>query len=285
MFAQISRQEHMTETTFRPPANACDSGAHIYGPFDRYPLPGPRSTAEATLEEYLAMLRQLGFDRGVITQPSHYGTDNACLLDALARADGALKGVVTLAPDDLTPGEITRLDSRGVRGFRIHWGSKAWPSAGDLEAVAARLRGTGWFIELAVPPLDELLAHRARIENLGVPVLLGAMGQPQIARGIEDASFATLLAMLRTGSIWVKLTLPYGLADHPYEAALPFVRALVATNPARCVFAMSWPYIKGRERPPLPDGERLVALLPEWVVDSSIQKTILVDNPAQLYRF
>ena len=68
------------------PRGACDCHCHVFGPAARFPYAEPRSYTpdDAPLEAYLALLDRLGFERGVLVQPSAYGRDNAAMLDALS---------------------------------------------------------------------------------------------------------------------------------------------------------------------------------------------------------
>ena len=77
------------------PQGACDCHCHVFGPAARFPYAEPRSYTpdDAPLEAYLAMLDRLGFDRGVLVQPSAYGRDNRAMLDALTREPQRLRGV------------------------------------------------------------------------------------------------------------------------------------------------------------------------------------------------
>ena len=49
-----------------------DCHAHLFGPYDRFPLAAARSYTppEATLEQYLALLRRLDLAHGVLVHPS-----------------------------------------------------------------------------------------------------------------------------------------------------------------------------------------------------------------------
>jgi predicted TIM-barrel fold metal-dependent hydrolase len=77
------------------PQGACDCHCHVFGPAARFPYAEPRSYTpdDAPLEAYLALLDRLGFDHGVLVQPSAYGRDNRAMLDALTRAPTRLRGV------------------------------------------------------------------------------------------------------------------------------------------------------------------------------------------------
>ena len=65
---------------------ACDCHAHIFGPLDRFTFIEGRSytPSERLASDYRAMLDAIGIERGVIVQPSVYGTDNSATLSAIA---------------------------------------------------------------------------------------------------------------------------------------------------------------------------------------------------------
>src|SRR5258708_21936532 len=84
-----------TPVNFDVPRGACDCHVHVFDPA-RFPYFSGRvyTPPEATAEDLLALQRQLHFDRVVVVQPSVYGVENACTLDAIkklgpARARGA----------------------------------------------------------------------------------------------------------------------------------------------------------------------------------------------------
>ena len=72
-----------------------DCHAHVFGPYDRFPLAPDRSYTppEAPLEDYLAMLERLGMARGMLVHPSAYGEDYSLLRYVLARQPN-LRGVI-----------------------------------------------------------------------------------------------------------------------------------------------------------------------------------------------
>ncbi|MBV8834968.1 MAG: amidohydrolase family protein, partial [Alphaproteobacteria bacterium] len=110
---------------FRAPPLACDAHFHVFGPPERYPVGGVNETLRyapplAPLADYLALARLMGFDRFVFVQPSAYGRDNACMLDAMREVGTArCRGIVDVdadAPDAL----LAAMNARGVRGVRIN---------------------------------------------------------------------------------------------------------------------------------------------------------------------
>src|SRR5262249_32210116 len=180
-------------------------------PFSKYPLKG-RQTSEQPLEAYLRMHEILGFDRGVLIQASHYGVDNSCMLDALARSNGTNKGIVAIELEDLTDREIVRLDSLGVRGIRIGRKVPVGLSLDDLEAAGQRLKGSGWHFEIAPPEGLDIGKMRSRIEKLPIPVFYEELGGPDTSKGLDQPSFQAMLGMLRDGVAGVKLSHPQNLA-------------------------------------------------------------------------
>src|SRR4051812_14501652 len=82
------RGDSMPTTPRLPvPAGATDCHMHIYGPADRYPV-APSNPSPVPflydLEAYRKVKAVLGLSRTVIVQPTAYGDDNACTLDAVA---------------------------------------------------------------------------------------------------------------------------------------------------------------------------------------------------------
>jgi predicted TIM-barrel fold metal-dependent hydrolase len=51
------------------------------------------------------------------------------------------------------------------------------------------------------------------------------------------------------------------------------------------VMGLDWPHPGHQPKPPMPDDGFLLDLFPQWVPDPAIQKQILVDSAAELYRF
>src|SRR5579862_4839494 len=85
----------LTPPNFNVPAGACDSHVHVFGPESRYPrVDKPHYTLpDGNLQQLQQVARALKLERMVIVQPSYYGCDNACMLDALATAGADARGV------------------------------------------------------------------------------------------------------------------------------------------------------------------------------------------------
>ena len=95
-----------------------DCHAHLFGPYDRYPLAADRSYTppEAVASQLPGAARRLGLGHGVLVHPSAYGEDFSLLFDALA-AQPNLRGVVVVRPD--APPTLAGLRERGIRAARF----------------------------------------------------------------------------------------------------------------------------------------------------------------------
>jgi predicted TIM-barrel fold metal-dependent hydrolase len=270
-----------------------DCHAHVFGPYDRYPLAEGRAYTppEAPPDAYLAHLDALGLARGVLVHPSAYGLDHRRVLDILA-ARPQLRGVL-VSPPAGQPGalpSLAGLRERGVRALRYSArGGAASNFAGsaafeELEAMAGALADAGLHAELwtdrhILPGIAD------RIRALPVPVVIDHMAGFDVAAGIDEPGFRCLLDLLAEGRAWVKLCAYRNLLALPdrgrwAEALAPYQQALQRAHPEHLVWGSDWPYLNVKEPP---SGDFLLRLLHASVGDAAIARTILRDNPARLY--
>lgn len=267
------------------PDLACDCHAHVFGPLDRFAFIPERdyTPPERLAADYRAMLKRLGVGRGVIVQPSVYGTDNGATLNALADLGDDFRGVTVVAPDT-SDATFADLSARGVVGVRLSDLTKGGVPLRHLEAMADAISGSGWHIQIFAKFADQP-ELAARIRRLGVPVVIDHLGMIDPARGTADPAFAALVDLLRDGLCWLKLSGPYLSSRQP--APWPDVDAVaggfVAACPQRLVWATDWPHPAAGDNPP--DDALLIAALERWAPDPAVRKAILVDNPATLYGF
>jgi D-galactarolactone isomerase len=256
---------------------------HIYD--SRYPA-APSAVlrpADASLADYRRFQALLGLDRVAVVQPTTYGLDNRCQLEALAELGDDARAIVVVDADTSVE-ELRRLDELGACGARFHMlpgGAVGWD---DLPIVASRIAELGWHVQLQ---LDGRELPRRLDMLLGLPtsLVVDHVGRfmPPVAPG-HDA-FRALLALLDTGRTWVKLSAPYestleGAPTFPDVSRL--ARALVAAHPERMLWASNWPHPGQPE--PLTDRD-LLALMLDWLPDPTVRHRVLVTNPAELYRF
>lgn len=271
---------------FAVPDNAVDCHAHIFGPSERYPYAKYRTYTppEASLSDYRRVLDTLGIKRGVLVQPSVYGFDNSCLVDALAKAGPEFRGVAVLDPrcsDD----DLDRLHALGVRGVRFNvlfGGGAALDRAWE---IGRRIQRLGWHIQLLLN-VSAFHGLSAFIRNSPVPVVIDHMGHSPARLGIGHAGFQTLLTLLRERNCWVKLSAPYRLTSMshpPYSDVAPLAKALVEAGPDRCVWGTDWPH--PQISVPMPNDGELMDHLLDWIPDAGLRQRVFVDNPTCLYDF
>ena len=111
----------VTPVNFDVPSGACDCHTHIFGESARFPfVPGRAYTPEpASVDEVRALHRALHTSRVVIVQPSVYGTDNACTLDAVSRLGSGARGVAVI-DDNTRESTLDEMSRAGIRGIRLN---------------------------------------------------------------------------------------------------------------------------------------------------------------------
>jgi predicted TIM-barrel fold metal-dependent hydrolase len=267
------------------PEGACDCHAHVFGPLARFPLANGRSYTppERLPSDYRDMLDRVGLARGVIVQPTVYGTDNRATLAALVELGERVRGVAVLPPDT-GDNELSALAASGIRGARINAITPGGTSLNQLEALASRLKGSGWHIQIFAD-FPERLDLIPRIRRLGVPVVIDHLGALGAECGADDPAFAAIVGLLRDGLCWLKLSGPYIVSrqQFPYADVAPVAGGFVEACPGRLVWASDWPHPLAGEK--APGTAELLALLDRWAPEAAVRKRILVDNPAELYGF
>lgn len=267
------------------PANACDAHCHVFGPVSKFPYAKDRTFTppEAPKEDLQALHRLLGFERAVIVQSACHGDDHSVLLDALEAGAGRYRGVALIRPT--TPAsEVKRLHEAGVRGARVHFTPHLGPapSRADIDAVVALIRPYGWHIALHVAGTG-VADHADMVRSLGVEVVIDHMGRVDLGDGLDSEPVRSLLRLLATGSVWVKLsgadriaTAPPSMAD---SAAL--ARLLADEAPDRVVWGTDFPHPNTHGFVPN-DGD-LADLIAQIAPDAAARERLLVTNPTRCF--
>lgn len=280
---------------FAAPAGACDAHFHVFGPAGRY----PHVTADlryepphAPLADYLSHARRLGLERFVLVQPSAYGLDNSCMLDALCELDPAVRrAVVHLDETAAQDGELARWHDLGVRGVRINISPVRKPETGLADALRPKIvrtaqvcRELGWHEDLLLPGwlVSELMPV---LRDLPVAFTVAHMGLFAAAAGPSQPGFQDLLALAADGSgrCFVKLTGIYRFSQAKgYADVKPLAEALVATAPGQLVWGSDYPHLSFHDKV---GTIELYNMLADWAPDAAARRRILVDNPARLFGF
>ena len=280
----------VSTSDFEMPAGACDTHMHVFGSEDTYPGVKDRQYLRppGSLAEYSALAEKLGISRMVIVQPSFYGTDNRCLLDAMAESDLDCRATVFLDPAT-PPQELAVMHERGVRGLRLDLFKALRDGTvdDDIEAYvrksAAKVADLGWHIELYAPGTAIRLLTPV-LADLPVPVSINHLGFFELADESGNESAALLIDALSSGRVWIKLTGSYRL-DHDQASLFPAVddlaRKMIAAAPDRMLWGTDWPHLPTCGR----DTGAVVGRLADWCPDAETRNRILVDNAARFYDF
>jgi predicted TIM-barrel fold metal-dependent hydrolase len=282
----MRQADTLERPVFEIPAGACDSHVHVFEPAALYrSIDSPLYTLpDGSLGKLQRMTEVLGVQRFVIVQPSYYGTDNSCMLDALAKAGARARGVA-MVRDGVTDEELTAMHTRGIRALRLDLFLRStWSTADIIAYIQRNVRQTnavGWHVQFYTPGwiVRNLLPFLA---DLDATFVIDHMGYMLESDGLTDKDFGRLLDVLRAGRGWIKLSAPYRLAkDGNFERLKPMARAIVAAAPDRVIWGSDWPHIPEGSR----DTGSLLNLLAEWVPDPDTRRQVLERNPAVLFGF
>jgi len=276
---------------------------HVFGDPAKFPFATKRiyTPPQASVEELLQLQKDLHLDRVVVVNPSVYGTDNACTVDAVRRMGARARGIAVI--DKTTPrAALDEMAAAGVRGIRLNLqtntAGKFEPSAakGVLDDVAKQIDGLNWHVQIYTG-LDVIAAMKDHVGQLPFPLVFDHFGRAEASKGASQPGFDVLLALVKSGHAYVKISGSYRVSEKApdFADATPLAQALVAANSDRIVWGTDWPHPNsdaGRGKPlteisepfPIDDG-LLLDQLPKWVPDAALRKKILVDNPARLYGF
>lgn len=280
------------EPRFRAPPGGCDAHFHVFGAAERYPHGADLryKPPHAPLEDFLALAGRMGFERYVFVQPSAYGRDNTCMLDAMRTVGDRCRGIVDIdenAPD----AELDRLNRAGVRGVRVNVNPIKPPEPGFSKTMLARIERLdrrcaeiGWMLDFLTPGwlTQELLPVMAKLK---VRYTVAHLGMFLARDGARQAGFLEFLDLLKNGNghCWVKLTGVYRMSAAPgFADAAPLAHALIEAAPDRLIWGSDYPHLSFSDRV---GSVELFNLLGEWASDNVMRRRILVDNPRQLFGF
>lgn len=265
-----------------------DAHCHVLDPA-RFPYAAdvayrPAGQEIGTLVQYQSVMDAYGVRHALLVGPnSGYGTDNRCLLDAIARGQGRFKGIAVV-PNDASRSELERLKAAGVVGVAfnatVHGVDHYAATAGLLRMLA----DLDLFIQVQVEH-DQLVPLAPMLEQSGARILIDHCGRPTPGAGLEQPGFQALLALARTGRAAVKLSgyQKFSAEPPPYGDAQPFVHALIdAFTLDACMWASDWPFLKATERL---DVGPLLRAVERLLPDPADRRRLLWDTPCRLFGF
>ena len=269
----------------RAPPLAADCHIHVYD--SRFPT-APNAILlppDAHIDSYLVVQRRLGTARTVLVQPSTYGTDNRCMLQALAGLGADARGIAVI-DGDVTDAELERLAAAGVRGIRFNFvvtGSGA--SVHLLEPLSARAADLGWHVQLNANG-DQIVQLEPLLARLPSPIVFDHLAHIPPDAGVQHPAFAVVQRLLQRGRAWVKLSGAYlesKVGPPSYADVGAVACAFVKAAPQRLVWGSDWPHPSVHSA--WPDEAVLFDALCAWAPDDELRRQILVANPEALYGF
>ncbi len=265
------------------PPGSCDTHMHFYN--DEFPsAPTALMTPpNATVDTYRAVQKRLNLERVVVVQPTTYGTDNSCQLEAMKAFGANARGVMVPDPT-VTDAELEKFTRQGVRGIRFHMlpgGALEWAV---FEEMAARVHNFGWHVQLQMNG-REFLEREELLRRLPGDLVVDHVGRFMGPVSTDHPALKVLLSFLESGRCWVKLSAPYESSETGpplWSDVATEAQALAKAAPERMLWASNWPH-PGQKSPP--DEADLLDVLFDWVDEPPVRTMILRDNPAELYGF
>ena len=191
---------------------------------------------------------------------------------------------IVVVNDDIELDEMKLLASHGAVGARVNMLFASNARLEKLQDLANKMADLDWHLQVLadvsnLPRLAEL------VDQLPVPLVFDHMGHVPVGKGLEEPGFQTLLKLLDTGDVWVKLSGAYRITANrsgDYSDVSPTAQALISANPGRLVWGSDWPHPSFDG--PMPNDADLIDDLFNWT-DGETSRRILVENAERLYGF
>ena len=283
---QVKWSEGTEAPKLKTPANACDCHHHIYDA--KYPV-DPKAVlrpGDALVEDYRALQKRIGTSRNVIVQPSTYGIDNRCTLEALV-AFGPTARAVVVVNDTVTDADLKAMHAKGARGIRFNLAQAGATTPEMIEPLSKRVNELGWHIQInaSAATIEQIIPI---LEKVPSPIVFDHLAHIPEPDGISHPLFAKVRALIDKGKTWVKLSGAYAdtkVGSPTYSDSSAIARAYVKAAPERLVWGSDWPHPGVRDPEPKADDAILIDLMLDWAPDEAVRNRILVDNAAKLYDF
>jgi predicted TIM-barrel fold metal-dependent hydrolase len=230
------------------------------------------------------VLEAYGVQHALLVGPnSGYGTDNRCLLDAIARGQGRFKGIAVV-PHDVSTAQLQALKAQGIVGIAFNYSLHGLDYYRNAGSLMERLAALDMFVQVQVEG-DQLHPLAPVLLGSGARLLMDHCGRPDVTQGLVGKGFAALLGMAQSQRAIVKLSgfSKFSQQDYPFADTLPFVRALIAAfGVHHCIWASDWPFLKAARRL---DYGPLLQLFARTVPGAEDREAILWNTPLRLFNF
>lgn len=244
----------------------------------------PAGQETGSTDYFAEVMASHGVRHALLVGPnSGYGSDNSCLLDAIARGQGRFKGIAVVA-NDVPVAQLQELKARGIVGVAFNFALHGLSHYADIGPLLDRLAALDMFVQVQVEQA-QLCALAPRLNDCGARLLVDHCGRPSLGEGISGEGFAALLGLAKAGNTSVKLSgfAKFSTRAYPFADTRAHTQALLdAFGPEHCVWASDWPFLKAPQRL---DHGPLLQLFAQTVPDQAMRQAILWDTPMQLFGF
>jgi predicted TIM-barrel fold metal-dependent hydrolase len=258
-----------------------DPARFAYGKDIEYKPSGPELGTTAQLRQ---VMKTYGVSHSLLVQPnSGYGSDNSCMLDAIAHGEGRFKGIAIIDLDaDLAA--LREFKSQGVIGAAFNPTFHGNDYYKRSEGLIARLAELDMFLNIQTEH-DQLSMFVPWIEAMPIHVLIDHCGRPMPEAGLDQRGFQALLRLAKTKRVSVKLSgySKFAKCTYPFEDTWPFVQAIVdAFTLDHCIWASDWPYLRAPQRQ---DYGPLIELVEILFPKAEDRRALFWDTPVRLFGF
>jgi predicted TIM-barrel fold metal-dependent hydrolase len=268
----------------KAPPNATDCHFHIYD--NRFPpAPGGLPAPDALPADYRALQARTGTTRGVVVQPSLFGTDNRPTIEGM-KTLGPNFRAVAVVNTSVTDDELKKMHDAGVRGIRFNLVQIGATSLEMVEPLSKRVDAMGWHCQIHIGA-EKLLAAQDTFLRVKGKLVFDHLAHCNQNGGVNGETFKLMRRLLDQGNTWVKLSGLYmdtKVGPPTYSDTVAIASAFAKAAPNRCVWGSDWPH-PTEKADNKPDDALLFDLLATCVPDEGARKRVLVDNPAELYNF
>lgn len=265
-----------------------DCHNHVFDPA-RFPYRAdtayrPSMQEIGTAAQFSALMDACGVQHALLVGPtSGYGTDNRCMLDAIAQGGGRFKGIAVVN-HDIGRHDLLALKAAGVVGVAFNPAMSGLAAMREAGALFDLLADLDMFAQIQVIE-DQLLALEPLIAQTATRLLIDHCGRPTIDAGVNQPGFQALLRLGDNARAVVKLSglQKFSQQAYPYADAQAFAKQLLdAFGPDRCLWGSDWPFLRAPERL---DYAPLLTLTEALLPDADIRRRVMWDTPRRLFGF
>lgn len=244
--------------------------------------PAGQETGSAAYFEQV--LDAYGVQHALLVGPnSGYGTDNRCLLGAIAASPQRFKGIAVV-PNDAPDAHLQELKAQGIVGIAFNFALHGPDHYRNAEPLMARLAALDMFVQVQVE-MAQLQTLAPMLLASGAKLLVDHCGRPDVSSDMAGEGFGALLRLADSRRATVKLSgfAKFSTQDFPFADTWPFAEALLeAFGADHCVWASDWPFLKATKRL---DYGPLLQLFGRMVPDEKDRQKILWHTPRRLFGF